>query len=302
MAKPGTTFEKGHIYHSNLCGISPVRLMFTGQVKHRASELTTFYFRIEGDADGEYGVKAENDDYEAILQAAPRKVWMTAHFEGSAKEGEATVRLEDAEAAPRPVVQNGNGGGSRDAEQPRVGIPWTSMEARYSEALRAAERIVTNSAYLAPDDVRTIAATLCIGQEGIFRQLNTWIPLEQASAEGTDTVPTQAPAREADPNAADTTQLLGFMAAYEAIKYHIPRKERTGIEKMLAGTPTKERVEKAGAYMAKVAKDVKKREQDQQDAAAESESEAEHKSLDVEEPQGPDQPSMALAGEDDLPF
>lgn len=297
MAQPGTTFEKGHIYHSQLCRESPVRLQFTGAVKHRAKELTTFYFCIEGDAEGEYGVKAENDEYEAILSAAPRKVWMTAHFEGNAKDGEATVRLEDAEAAPRPVAQSGGRGAPRAADQPRVGIPWRSMEERYGEALRAAERIVTGSAFLAPDDVRTIAATLCIGQEGIFRQLNAWIPLERVAAEDTDTVSTRPPAHEANPNDATSAEVAGLVAAYEAIKFHVPAKERSGLEKMLAGVPSMDRVIQATQYLAGVAEDVKQAEL----AAIESAS-APPPAKQPEQPAGPDQPSMALASEDDLPF
>jgi hypothetical protein len=216
MATIGTTFEQKYPWHSQLAAKSPLVIQITGEKQFRPTEAPTFFFRVQGDPEGEYGMKpAGKDDivraYYAAMVRAPQQRWLKMTAAGREKDkkddqgkivekGNAcTIRFEAVDVAE--TVQ--------DAAQGEVSMPWmdqtaesaeeapapqqsngpapvhnypyaTMMEA-YTEALRASYTILSMDGLpLGPDDtesLRAIAATLMIGQKEIHREVGLWIPI-----------------------------------------------------------------------------------------------------------------------------
>ena len=298
MAQAGPTFEKKYVYHGQLCQISP----FVGQVTgykdfHPGKEPLTVFFKVQGDAEGEYGVKMEPEcpGYEEAWKHAcheHREQWMTISCEGMAKEGKGAVMFcdldgeilatnADRSAAPTaaaPAAQKAQAAPSAPAQRTNggtAGFPYVSQEERYREALQAASNLVTERP-LDHDLIQRLAVSMTISQEHIHRQTGQWVPLAT---------------KEDRERRAVEEEIEALRILFGSVVLEVPDRERKALEDLLAKAPaiTYGAVCKAADYLGRLAQEVadaRKDDSPSQDPPAEGEPQA----------------SMALGGEDDLPF
>lgn len=231
MASKGSTWPtKKYPWHSDLVKVSPLVIMPKGTYRHRDTEPPTFYFKVAGDAEGEYGIKPDgqgdrlNAYFHALDEAwkAYDGKWCTLVASGRMKGegGEVLNEVEIAfqpasegmQAEPEPVpapeasapdpsqdvppwergqpapdeVRGAQRADAPAAQEPAVapwdvaeGFPYPSLEAAYTDALRAAMRIMNRAGLPATDSetARAIAATLMIAMKDWHRETRGYIPI-----------------------------------------------------------------------------------------------------------------------------
>jgi len=288
MAQAGTTWDKKYVYHGQLCKISP----FVGQVRgykdfHPGKEPLTFFFKVQGDAEGEYGVKMEPDlpGYEEAWKKVchdHREQWVTIECAGMAKEGAATVVFTTLDGViladnigdtPTPQAQKAQGSASAPAQASNGqsnGFPYVSQEERFSEALAVAQRLVGSGDDLA----QRLAVSMTISQEHIHRNAGVWVPLATGDQSG----------RQATGDEINALRIL-----FGDVVLEVPSKERTALEGLLAKAPriTYGAVCKAADYLGRLKQELADQPADDSPS---------------QDPPAEGEPQMALGGEDDLPF
>lgn len=91
MAKIGTAFKQKYPWHSQLAAASPLVIQITGEKQFRPKEAPTFFFKVQGDPEGEYGMKpaGQGDNlyaYYAAMVKAPKGEWLSMTASGREKE------------------------------------------------------------------------------------------------------------------------------------------------------------------------------------------------------------------------
>lgn len=298
MAQAGTTFDKKYVYHGQLCQISPFVGQLSGYKKFRDDEPITVFFKVQGDAEGEYGVKMEEDcpGYEDAWKRIchdHREKWLTIACEGMAKEGKGVVTFTDLDgnvlasnAGATPQAQKPQGSAPAPAQSTngvKSVFPYVSQEERFREALQVAHNLIARPAEPADRDLcLRLAVSMTISQEHIQRQIGQWIPLET----------TEDTHRQATEGEIEAIRIL-----FGDVVLEVPARERKALEDLLARAPkiTYGAVIKAADYLGRVAQERRDNEPEPVDDTPQ------------EEPPQPGEPAgkqetMKLAGEDDLPF
>ena len=198
MAKIGTAFKQKYPWHSQIAAASPLVVQITGETQFRPKEAPTFFFKVQGDPEGEYGMKPAGQGetlrtYYASMVKAPQNRWLRMTAAGREKEetdanGKIIQKGNVCTITFEPIeVADAIPDAPQDAAQGEVSMPWmeeatedaqeapapqqsngpvpvhtypykTMMEA-YTEALRASYTILSMDGLpLGPDDTESLRA------------------------------------------------------------------------------------------------------------------------------------------------
>ena len=239
-AKPGKTFPRTNIYHSDLVKESPLVAIVTGKFqKYGAKKPEIAYIDIPGDK--RYGVRLEEGSpgYVEAFKAAPRGVRVEIMATGIADDNSARIEFRQVDPGSAPPAQAPDpkpyGGEGYAIEQPRASqtttppapnrLPWPSVQARIEEALGAAIEVAglsTDWSQLTQmeraDVLLRITGQLSVAQERIYRETGVWLPFQAQETEngrgGPAEEPEPAPEERPEPPKADPGRMAALKALY----------------------------------------------------------------------------------------